>query len=65
MYQAMAIHSEDTALPMAAAFGRMHGETLEVWEPFVDRYITQHVTPWAQQFTDDLKYWCSADEDIH
>ena len=49
---------------MAAAFGRMQGESNHLQDPIIDGYITKDATPWAIQFQEDFNYWCEAIEDV-
>ena len=63
MYQTMAKYPQDSVLPMAAAFGTMKGESLQLGPPVWDGYITEHGTPWAKQFQADMDFWCTANED--
>ena len=64
MYQSMAKNPQDSVLPMAAAFGRMKGESCHLQDPIIDGYVTEDATPWAKQFQDDFDYWCEAIEDV-
>ena len=64
MYQSMAQHPQDSVLPMAAAFGKMRGESVHLMDPIIDGYVTEDATPWAKQFQEDLDYWCEAIEDV-
>ena len=64
MYQSMARHPQDSVLPMAAAFGRIKGESTNLQDPVVDGYISEDATPWAKQFKDDFDYWCAAIDDV-
>ena len=45
MYQSMARHPQDSVLPMAAAFGRMKGESMHLQEPIVDGYVSEDAPP--------------------
>ena len=54
--QAMARHPEDSALPMAAAFGEIKGESAELLNAIQNGHITQNATPWAYQFRDEFDY---------
>ena len=60
----MARHPQDSVLPMAAAFGRIKGESTNLQDPVVDGYISEDATPWAKQFKDDFDYWCAAIDDV-
>ena len=41
---------------MAAAFGKMKGESCHLQDPIIDGYVTEDATPWAMQFQDDFDY---------
>ena len=50
----MTKHPDDSVLPMAAAFGKIQGESQNIQDPVVDGYITADATPWAKQFQQDF-----------
>ena len=65
MYQSMARHPQDSVLPMAAAFGKMKGESVHLQDPIIEGYVSEDATPWAKQFQEDFDYWCDAIEDMY
>ena len=63
MYQSLAKYPEDSVLPMAAAFGKIQGDSPHLHPPVQHGRITQDATPWAQQFQADMEFWCTNNED--
>ena len=63
MYQSLAKYPEDSVLPMAAAFGKIQGDSPHLHPPVQHGRITQDATPWAQQFQTDMEFWCTNNED--
>ena len=48
---------------MAAAFGRIHGDSPLLQPPVLNGRITEDATPWAQQFQEDMEFWCEYHEE--
>ena len=65
MYQSLAENPHESVLPMAAAFGRIQGDSPLLQPPIVNGRITEDATPWAQQFQDDMGFWCTNNEDAN
>ena len=65
MYQSLAANPQDSVLPMAAAFGRIHGDSTLLQPPVLDGRITKDATPWAKQFQDDMEFWCDYHEEAN
>ena len=65
MYQSLAENPKDSVLPMAAAFGKIQGDSSHLQPPIMHGRITQDATPWAQQFQADMEFWCTNNEDAN